>query len=135
MHHKDGPSCPLCDYKALSAHPYLRDWYQKKKASYPNLHISDAWRDKERQNMLYMEGRSQVKWPNSKHNHVNPSGSPESRALDLFQIDDDGVARFSPVFMAKLADENEKDGLPIRWGGTFRGLKDRVHFELWDSVT
>jgi hypothetical protein len=132
--HRDGPTCPLCEYKAKDAHPYLRHWFRRKKQAYPNLHISEAWRDKDRQNLLFKQGKTLVKWPNGKHNTVSITGAPESRALDLFQIDEDGVARFSAAFMTKLNEENEAEGLPIRWGGSFKTLKDRVHFELLDSV-
>jgi hypothetical protein len=132
--HKDGIECPLCSYRVLSSHPYLVRWYLAKKSSYINLHISYAWRSKEDQDRAYSEHKSLVKWPKSKHNFVRSDGTPESRALDLFQIDEDYCARFSPSFMSKLNDENKKESLAIRWGGDFKGLNDYCHFEIWDNV-
>ena len=55
---------------------------------------------------------------------------PFSKALDLFLIDDDGVARFPMPFYKMLWEKTEKDRWPIAWGGNFKKFKDGPHFEL-----
>ena len=49
---------------------------------YYNITILEGWRNEETQNELYRQGRSQIKWPDGKHNHLDRNGKPESRAVD-----------------------------------------------------
>lgn len=125
--HTDDPVCPLCQQKLLTAHPFFHDWFARQKQKYPNLHISWAYRGKEDQERVYADGKSNARFGQSAHNAVDEKGKPRADALDLFQIDEDGVARFSPTFMAKLWGECKDDGLI--WGGNFRKLGDFCHFQ------
>lgn len=92
-----------------------------------------GYRDREIQDRLYEEGRSKLKYPNSKHN------SYPSRAVDVapYPIDWDDVGRFYHFagYVSKIA----KDlNIPLRWGGDWDGdgsmkdqtFNDLVHFEL-----
>lgn len=128
-HHTDEEKCPKCWELLETAHYYLVMWFWKLKARHPSAHIACAWRSQAEQNRAVADGKSQLPWPKSAHNHMNADGQPESLALDLFQIDDDGVARWSPTFMAKVNAENEEDREPLLWGGTFKTLGDSCHFQ------
>lgn len=127
VRHTDDAACPLCWEKLKGAHAYLRSWFYEKKRKYPNLHVSWAWRGKEDQERMFREGASRAHFGQSAHNAVDAEGKPCARALDLFQIDEDGVARFSRQFMKKLWDECK--GEPLRWGGNFKSIGDECHFE------
>jgi hypothetical protein len=127
--HKEGPECSGCSEKLKQAHPFMREWFFRKKKTYENLHVYRVWSDKEEQDRYFKEGSSKLPWPKSPHNYVR-DGRPCSLALDVFLINEDGEARFPPLFYAKLNEENERDREPIRWGGTFKTLRDANHFEL-----
>lgn len=129
LHHSDGQSCPLCNDKLLSAHPYLKSWFGRVKAKYVNTHISWAFRNMAEQNQFYKDGRTRAQWPKSPHNHMI-GDMPQALALDIFQLDEDGIARFSPAFYNRLNQENEVNLEPIFWGGKFKTLGDQDHFEL-----
>lgn len=133
LHHENNkPECPLCDFKLELVHSELRAWYYRKKAKYISLHVSDSWRGPREQDLYYSTGKSNARWPNSKHNHMQDN-KPLSLAVDLFQLDDDGNARWSPPFMTKLAGECVNDRDPIYWGGHIKlrgGGRDYCHFEL-----
>lgn len=92
-----------------------------------------GYRNREAQNRAYVDGRSKLKWPNSKHN------AKPSIAVDVapWPIDWDDVDRFFELAEAfkKKADEL---GIDIRWGGDWDGdgdytdqtFNDYCHFEL-----
>lgn len=106
----------------------MSSWFKRLKSRYPNVHVSWAYRGADDQDRFFKEGKSQLRYPLSAHN-ATLYGKPCSRALDLFQIDEDGVARFSEPFYAKVNDENEAAQEPITWGGTWKSLGDKDHFE------
>lgn len=122
--HIAGDNCPLCDEKLLKAHSYLAQWFQRVKDKYPEIHVSWAYRDKDAQEAAYSSGRSLAEFPKSPHN------KEPSMALDLFTINSDGRARFPTILYAKIATDNEQNGEPIIWGGTFKNISDPDHFEL-----
>lgn len=129
-HHESGRICALCDAKLFSAHPYLRKWFNESKQTWPNLHISWAFRDENNQNKCYDEGTSKKRWPNSAHNFVSAGNLPCAKALDVFQIDEDGLGRFSWPFYQKLWGWSQGKDYSLRWGGTFKDLGDAGHFEI-----
>jgi len=99
------------------------------KEKYPDLHIAEGWRNEADQNKDFDEGKSELKWPMSKHNHMQ-DGHPCSLALDLFILTPEGKADFDHEFYDKLYQEVLKTGFMIRWGGTFKTLRDSPHWEL-----
>lgn len=129
MRHESGPECPNCNEKLKQAHPDIAAWYRKVKFKYVNVHISWSFRNMADQNRAYSEGKSQLRWPKSKHNHMEQA-LPCALALDLFLIDEDGLARFPPLFYARLNADNQRDHEPITWGGSWDKFKDFDHFEL-----
>ncbi len=84
------------------------------------------------QNKCVSEGKSKAVWPTSPHNAMRDK-KPCSKALDLFQIDEDGIARWVPIFFAKLNAENLANLEPLIWGGEFKTLGDSCHFQLTDE--
>lgn len=123
LHHEGGEVCPLCEGKLGTAHPYLQDWYHQVKKKYVNTHISWAFRGEQDQEQAFSDGKTHLHWPDSPHNKV------PALALDLFQIDDDNVARWSPQFFARLNQDNEEAHEPIVWGGVWKTLGDGDHFQ------
>lgn len=145
IHHVYGPSCPGCLVITATAHPYMRDWFNRKKYSYMEMHTSWAWRGMADQNLFFYQKRSQLTWPSSSHNRMVaidptkpfdpsdencPNCRKESLALDIFQINSlNPNGLWSPKFMSQLNLENEKDGEIVRWGGKWKHLGDLDHFE------
>lgn len=130
-HHHDGPQCELCDFKLCMAHPTLSDWFIAAKKHWPNMHTSCTFRDEPTQNKAFAEGSSMLRWPNSAHNFMKDS-KPLSLAADIFQIDEDGVARFSYKFCFILWEwtQAQYGKKFMRWGGDFKTLGDSGHFQL-----
>ena len=90
-------------------------------------------RSKEEQDALFLEGKSQLQYPNGKHNTL------PSRAVDVapYPIDWNDRERFS-YFAGVVIGVGASMGIAIRWGGDWDSdfdLKDNkfddlVHFEL-----
>jgi len=132
LHHELGESCPLCEAKLKGAHPFMRDWFHAVKRRYANVHISWAYRSDEDQAEMVASGKSQAAPGKSPHNH-RENGQPCSLALDLFLLDEDGVARFPVPFYEKLYGECRLNTEPIRWGGKF-SFRDYNHYEMSGSA-
>lgn len=98
------------------------------KEKYKSLHISCGFRSKADQDKAFRDGKSQLKWPDSKHNNQLVNGKPLSLALDLFQLVN-GKAEFNKAFMNTLNKESAAS-YELRWGGEFKSLGDYCHFEL-----
>lgn len=87
--------------------------------------ILDTHRDAETQDKYFREGKSQVMWPNSKHNAY------PSLAVDIcpwpeqFKASEDRWIDLANC-INKHADAL---GIPVRWGGDWL-WKDYPHFEL-----
>jgi hypothetical protein len=122
--------CELCSLKLTQADSYLANWFNDKvKTAYPDAHVSWSFRNRAQQNDCVSDGKSKEPWPTSKHNFTI-NGLPHSLALDLFQIDDSGRAVWDEAFFRAVNEMNEKAGLPIVWGGTFKMLHDLDHFQI-----
>ncbi|AAW86512.1 L-alanyl-D-glutamate peptidase [Aliivibrio fischeri ES114] len=90
-------------------------------------------RTEEEQNTAFAEGKSQVKYPNGKHNTL------PSRAVDVapYPIDWNDRERFS-YFAGLVVGVGVSMGVAIRWGGDWdkdnelkdNNFDDLVHFEL-----
>jgi len=97
--------------------------------------ILEGHRERQRQNDLKESGKSQVRWPNSKHNSV------PSKAVDVapFPIDWEDRERMT-LFAGYVMGIAAAHGVPLRWGGCWRmdwspannNFDDLVHFELVD---
>lgn len=128
-HHTDDPICPLCSDKLLTAHDYLGSWFAGVKKRYPNVHVSWGFRDAQAQEQAFLDKKTNCHFPKSPHNNMK-DGKPYSLALDLFMIDEDGQAKFPPLWYAKLNAENENTGEPLLWGGVWKKLGDSDHYQV-----
>lgn len=130
LHHVVTGPCPLCEAKLATAHPYLVSWFRRVRKKYLNAHVSWAYRSADEQNECYRKGQSELQYPASAHNKTKADGTPCSHALDLFQLDEDGVARFPPLWYAKVDEDNRADREPLLWGKAFKSLGDLCHWQL-----
>jgi hypothetical protein len=132
--HTRSKVCPLCEDKLSRAHPYLREWFTTKiKPKFPQAHVSWSYRGEADQNAFFAADKTKLRFPDSKHN-ATVDGKPCARALDLFELVDNGTARYSPAFFFSINQQNEHFGEPLKWGGTFKNFGDGDHFELLDMV-
>lgn len=89
-----------------------------------------TWRGEEEQNKAFAEGKSKLKYPKSKHNCVDSEGNPASRAFDCVPTKGNLLLWSDAQKYAKMGEIGR--GLGLRWGGEFRGLVDKPHFEMKD---
>ena len=97
--------------------------------------IIEGHRSGERQNKLYDEGKTKVRYPDGRHN-ANPS-----RAVDVvpYPIDWDDRERFH-LFAGFVLGIAQSMGIRLRWGGDWNmnfevddnNFDDFPHFELID---
>ena len=95
--------------------------------------ILEGFRDREGQDLAFRSGRSQKRWPDSKHN------STPARAVHAapFPVQWQKIDRFI-YFGGYVMGVASQMGIPLRWGGDFNqnndpdddNLHDFVHFEL-----
>ena len=97
--------------------------------------VLEGYRNKERQNKLYDEGRTKVKYPNGRHN-TNPS-----KAADVTPYPVDWKDRERQTLFAGFVIGIRGMGYRIRWGGDwdmdFKVMDNRFddfpHFEIRDK--
>lgn len=123
--HTKDLECPLCEEKLKSVHPFLVSWFTYHiKPRWPNAHISCGHRGKFEQEFLWIDKKTQLHWPNSKHNKF------PAEAIDLFQIDRDGKAYWDVPFFTDLVRYSKENDIQLIWGGNFANLRDYCHFEM-----
>jgi peptidoglycan L-alanyl-D-glutamate endopeptidase CwlK len=87
-------------------------------------------RNEEDQNRAYYEGKSQLKWPQSKHNS-EPSMAvdvgPYSNELGNIDWGNENEFHYMAGLIMGIAGEN---GIALKWGGHWQSFKDMSHFEL-----
>lgn len=85
------------------------------------------------QNKAFSEGKSKLKWPNSRHN------SDPSEAVDLAPVEYhngkatipwNDIEAFRKLAMHILNVANNL-GISLEWGGNWPSFKDMVHFQLF----
>ena len=118
--------------RLASSHEDLQDLFNEV-IKYVDCSVLEGHRGQERQDKLYDEGKTKVKYPNGRHN-ANPSN-----AVDVvpYPIDWDDRERFHLFagFVLGLAQSME---INIRWGGDWNknfevddnNFDDFPHFEL-----
>jgi len=125
-----GP-CLLCEDKLLQAHPLVVEWFiTKVKPLHQDAHISCTWRGKQEQELAFLNGASQLHWPLSDHNKMDDQGNPCALALDLFELDYNGIARWSWKFFKTIADEANLSEFKVKWGGAWKTLGDAAHYAI-----
>lgn len=127
-HHTSDLACALCELKLKDAHPDLGGWFHAMKEKHADLHISWSFRDQASQEQAFQDRKTKLHFPQSAHNKT------PAMALDIFQIDDSGRAKWDPVFCAKLNDETAAAGYTLKWGGLWKTLGDNDHFEITEGT-
>ena len=95
--------------------------------------IIEGHRDKERQNQMVDEGKSQVRWPNGKHN-TEPSFAVDVCPYPVVWDDRERQTLFAGYVLATA----KAMGVTLRWGGDWsmdfevrdNQFDDLVHFEI-----
>ena len=93
-------------------------------------------RKKARQNRLFAINKSKVRWPNSKHNVLNPNDL--AHAVDAAPFVDGKISDnwYHCIYLAGVIQAcGEKLGIPIRWGGNWdrdgEPITDQDFQDLW----
>ncbi len=95
--------------------------------------ILEGHRDQERQNRMVDEGKSQVRWPDGRHNTV-PSMAVDVTPYPVVWDDRERQTLFAGYVLATA----KTMGLDLRWGGDWsmdfevrdNQFDDLVHFEI-----
>lgn len=120
--------CPKCEEFLKLADPKLQEWFTTLiKPKFPQVHISCSFRGKEEQEEAFLDGKTKLHWPNSKHNKT------PALALDLFQLDFNGLACWPWGFFRDIAKLSDESKAPVEWGGVWTKLGDANHYELTDK--
>jgi peptidoglycan L-alanyl-D-glutamate endopeptidase CwlK len=115
--------------RLLTCHPLLR-LIMNQVIKEIDCSILEGARGEERQNDLCAQGRSKVKYPNSKHNT-----KPYSVAVDVvpYPLDWNDLASFKKL--GKIVMKKAKElGIKLEWGGAWKTFKDYPHYQLAKSV-
>jgi hypothetical protein len=132
--HELGPSCDLCNEKAMTLCADIKPVWIAIKNKFPTAHISWAFRDQAMQDLFFSLNKTMVKWPNSKHN-IMAAGIPAAEAFDLFEMREDYVARWHIDFFRSVWEFCRDSGLSVEWGGHWNRFTDNPHFQLSKKVT
>ena len=117
--------------KLATCHPDIQ-LVMNEVIKYFDCTIIEGHRGREAQNKAYNDGKSQIMWPNGKHNKI-PSDAVDSVPYPINWKDINRICYFAGFVMAIAL----KMGIKLRWGGDWNQnteLKDNkfndlVHFE------
>lgn len=111
----------------MQAHPDLAKWFREiVKPKFNDCHISWSYRGRDDQEKAFLDGKSKLHFPLSAHNKSDDQGNACAMALDLFELDYNGIARWAWGYFRSIAQMSPE----LRWGGDFKDLGDSDHFEL-----
>jgi peptidoglycan LD-endopeptidase CwlK len=118
--------------KLATCHPLLQRVFHEVIRDF-DCTVIEGHRNKDRQNQMVAEGKSQVRWPDGKHNTV------PSRAVDVtpYPIQWDDRER-QTLFAGYVLATAKAMGINLRWGGDWdrdtevrdNTFDDLVHFEI-----
>lgn len=121
--------CESCDSKIGELNPNFARFVISILKNHDDCHISTAYRGMIAQNAAMALGRSNLRYPLSKHNKTDEYGLPNAEAVDLFRIDDKGKAHFEKYYFEDIWIFCKSKDMDISWGGNWKSLKDYPHFE------
>ena len=118
--------------KLATCHPLLQRVFHEVVREF-DCTILEGHRDKDRQNQMVAEGKSQVRWPDGKHNTV-PSCAVDVTPYPIQWDDRERQTLFAGYVLATA----KSMGVTLRWGGDWdrdtevrdNGFDDLVHFEI-----
>ena len=89
-----------------------------------HINVSVGHREQSEQDKAFKEGKSQLKYPQSKHNKI------PSLAVDIYPIANNQIAWEKFDELGVLIKETAKRlNIPITWGGDWK-MRDKPHIEL-----
>jgi len=100
-----------------------------------DITILEGFRSEQRQNELYNQGKSQLKWPRSYHNKT------PSRAVDAAPYVNGGIswdwtyyhplaAHLKATWARLQAEGRVSSDLRLEWGGDWQSFPDGPHWQL-----
>ena len=118
--------------KLATSDPRLQRVFQEVVRNF-DCTILEGHRNRERQNQMVEEGKSQVRWPDGKHNTV-PSMAVDVCPYPIVWDDRERQTLFAGFVLATA----NAMGIDLRWGGDWdrdtevrdNTFDDLVHFEL-----
>jgi peptidoglycan L-alanyl-D-glutamate endopeptidase CwlK len=115
--------------RLATCHPDLQ-YIMNKLIEIYDVTIVCGHRPEDEQNKAYDEGKSQLRWPQSKHNS-NPSLAvdvgPYSSELHNIDWENENAFHYMAGLIIGIADAS---GINLKWGGHWKSFKDMPHFEL-----
>lgn len=123
MKHVNEAHCPSCENKLKDAHKQIIRLVKAVRKRDPSHHASCIRRGKEEQDRAFALKRSQLKYPNSKHNW------DPAEAVDLFKQLPDGTYWLNKDDMIAIHQHLLKEGIVHDFGGNWVTFKDYAHFE------
>jgi hypothetical protein len=97
----------------------------------PRPFVVEGYRSNSAQGVRYAQGRTE---PGPIITYAEPGQSKHnaqpSQALDIGFVDDQGKQTFSPQHYEQFYGFWKEHSTAIIWGGTFKKLTDRPHFEV-----
>lgn len=108
-------------------HPALEKWFEASQLKNPQIHTSCAGRGMRDQELVVNAGHSDAVWGKSAHNY--------NLALDLFQLNENGEARFEPSWYIQVIEPLLTSNL--LWYGNERSYLEYPHVEIrnWRNLT
>ena len=118
--------------KLSTCHPLLQRVFHEVVREF-DCTILEGHRDKDRQNQMVADGKSQVQWPDGKHNTV-PSLAVDVTPYPIKWDDRERQTLFAGYVLATA----KSMGVTLRWGGDWdrdtevrdNSFDDLVHFEI-----
>jgi len=112
------------EQRLLECHPLIQE-VMNEAIKYVDFMIVCGYRGKEDQDRAYREGKSNVTFPNSKHNNA-PSLAVDIAPYPTLYSNEYEFWYVAGVIMS-IAKQLQ---IPLRWGGRWKTLRDTPHFEL-----
>lgn len=124
------------DMKLDTCHPLLQELFRAV-VKKDDCAVIEGHRTRRRQNELYRQGKSKVKWPDGKHNVMPSMAADVAPWLKKKGIPWDESKQFY-FFAGKVKAKALALGIQVRWGGDWDGdgdvtdqqFNDLPHWEL-----
>lgn len=125
----ENPVCTRCQAFVPELSYVMQDFWLWITKNYLNCHIAQGFRGELQQHLDFLDGKSKVDFPESKHN-VMDAGKPFSQAIDIFVLDEQGNAQWPIPFFQDLYGAALMASQPVVWGGSWLNFPDHDHFEI-----
>lgn len=121
-----------------TCHPLLQKLFREVVKT-DDCTVVEGHRARRRQNQLYQQGKSKIKWPKGKHNIMPSMAADVAPYFKKIEIPWDDLDAFY-AFAVKVKAKAKQLGIKIRWGGDWDGdgdftdqtFNDLPHWELLD---